>query len=232
MLTHRDLANLQLRLYNGPPTDREDYKWAVPPTEIAGVSLAVAVIGDICCVAFEGTHDLRDVIRDLECPMIRAHNIGKVHPGAYTGIEQVWRELKSTLWPKWCVGGHSLGAMHSTALCAEAEAFDLRDPVAQVLWGCPAPGDGTFARWQGSRTTNYRNIGKYPDGRNFVDPFTRLPRSFPLERYRQVCDFTDLCGVPKPDDPWNAHVLGLEIIDFSPHRMDYYAAETPETSIL
>jgi lipase (class 3) len=155
----------------------------------SGVAYGVKAIDGYDCIAFRGTSNLEDALRDIKAfpiePAGPYTGIGSVHAGFWEGIPETVDKLL-TLNPQgnFFITGHSFGAAHAI-LFDEALAcrsiLILDDPI---LFGEPS---STFKKPETARSW-----------RNGDDPVcTILPWPY---RHRQ--DFIH-CDIPAaPDDPW------------------------------
>ena len=129
---------------------------------------ALCIVADDL-VAFRGTTDIRDVLRDIDA-RLTPEGSGRVHRGFKTALEPLWAKLSAHLGnrPVWFTG-HSMGA--ALAILAGNRYADAR---AVYTYGSPRVGDSAFA----SNTTVpvYRVV-------NNNDLVTRMP---PPASFRHV----------------------------------------------
>ena len=123
-------------------------------------------------VAFQGTNEIRDLVRDARYFKTDFPAGGRVHKGFFAHFLKVWpkvREVLATLPAEWLrvYTGHSLGAA-----CA-VQAAGLQPPAQAHVFGCPRVGNTEFAR--------------------------RIDRLCPVVRYEAPGDF--ITRVPPPMTP-------------------------------
>jgi len=125
------------------------------------------VAGDL--VAFRGTTDMRDVLRDIDAWLTPA-DTGRVHRGFKKTLEPLWEELSAHLGnrPVWFTG-HSMGA--ALATLAGTRHANTR---AVYTYGSPRVGDAAYGK--SAEAPIYRVV-------NNNDLVTRMP---PLTSFRHV----------------------------------------------
>jgi hypothetical protein len=106
-------------------------------------------------IAIRGSITLQDWIDDLRALPIPTR-IGHVHAGFYTGMENLWSELKPMLTQPVIITGHSLGAARASVLCGLMKA-DGVIPARRVVFGEPKPGLLDFAKFIEGMGPSYRN---------------------------------------------------------------------------
>lgn len=118
------------------------------------------VQGSDAVVAFAGTHNLRDVLTDMQANLVPWVNGKKVHGGFKTAVDSVW----GTLWPilSELVGhgvdlhftGHSKGGAEANYATAKV-LFNHKPVKSLVTFGCPRVGDKWFANYLDEHPVNH-----------------------------------------------------------------------------
>lgn len=92
-------------------------------------------------LAFRGSVDAEDWLRDLRAIPAYQSDIGWVHAGFMAGMRDAFMEWRSAFpsTSPWLVG-HSLGAAHASILAALLAASGAPLPQGLVVFGCPRPG--------------------------------------------------------------------------------------------
>lgn len=131
--------------------DRRTLLAAAGHTEVAfasGFSTQAAIIdvGDFHVLAFRGTQEPRDWVRNLDLFPDGSVGIGRAPKGFVAALNEVWTPIHAKL--REITGpifytGHSLGA--ALAVLAAARIEPDRRPRAVYTYGCPRCGDSAFA---------------------------------------------------------------------------------------
>ena len=131
-------------------------------------------------VAFRGTDDLQDLLRDLDVRLVE-EGPGKVHRGFRDALDLVWNEIRERLEqrPVW-LSGHSLGA----ALAVIA-ASRLDSAQAVYTFGAPRIADRAFG--DSMTVPTYRVV-------NNNDIVTRMPPPIAYQHFGQL-EYFDRDGV-------------------------------------
>jgi hypothetical protein len=134
-----DLVNLSAAIYDsGSKWDHFD-----PGAIDDEVCWALKHLDGFDVVVFRGSITALDWWLDLEFEPIETR-IGTVHSGFFTGMEQMWSEVKPMLKQPVMITGHSLGAARADMLCGLMAAD--KAPVAHsAVFGEPRPGLSDFA---------------------------------------------------------------------------------------
>ena len=132
-----------------------------PTLTESGESVLIQDCGNALVIAFPGTHDLRDVLRDLDCVRVRATILGRpcsVHAGfarSHEALRPVWsaatcRRFQSadmsaqSIIKKIFLTGHSKGA--AVAKRCALSLLENNLPVhAVITFGEPRGGDSRYA---------------------------------------------------------------------------------------
>lgn len=141
-------------------------------------------------IVFRGSITLADWIADFRALAVPSR-IGHVHVGFYSGMENVWKDLRPLLGQPVIVAGHSLGAARAGVMAA-LMTVDGVPPVARVVFGEPKPGLLDFAGIiKDIPARSYRN----GDGLHH-DLVTDLPLSFPPLEYMHPTPIVPVCCRP------------------------------------
>lgn len=123
-----------------------------PTISASGESVLIRDCGNALVIAFPGTHDLRDVLRDLDCVRVRATILGRscsVHAGfarSHEALLPVWNADMSaqSIIKKIFLTGHSKGA--AVAKRCALSLLERNIPVhAVITFGEPRGGDSRYA---------------------------------------------------------------------------------------
>jgi Lipase (class 3) len=170
-------------------------------------------------VIFRGTSNLTDVEHDLNFfyDLSTSTPMGKVHPGAYEGMNDIFTEIEKLLFnPVTVFAGHSYGALHAN-MGAGISVLKNKKVNYKVVFGEPRPGDAEFGKYVSVISTisvaNY-----YTDGH---DPITDIPPSWVAD-YRHPTPFFKVNRKPDANDPW---------FNFAGHHMQYYLDAIKKVSL-
>ena len=152
-------------------------------------------------VAFRGSANVSDWLRDLDALPEYIDGIGIVHAGMFEGIEDFFGKLNLKKGNSCILTGHSLGCAHA----AFAAALALRSGVSVrqlELFAPPHCGDAEF----------HETIGSIPtrSWRNGIDPVTDVPLGPPWEQFA----LQKIYEPPTGDDSWNIvawHAISLYV---------------------
>ena len=197
MITHRDLAKLQLDVY---ADYQRSFDYLADGRQDNGVVYGWKWHAEgFTSVSFRGSATFLDWIRDFWAaadPL--AHGVfGPIHPGFDTGMEIAWQHIAARTDGPYVICGHSLGAAHATLATARAKR-DGKRVIERVVWGEPMSGFQPLADYLGGiKSTSYRNaVGKH------FDRVTSVPFELLIERYVRAGHLTDISAPPPDDDPW------------------------------
>ncbi|HVE70561.1 MAG TPA: lipase family protein [Thermoanaerobaculia bacterium] len=134
---------------------------------------AIIDVGPCHVLAFRGTEDLKDWLRNIDVRPDDWDGPGRAHKGFVGALNEVWREqlhpvLRSITGPIFYTG-HSLGA--ALAILAAARIEPDRRPLAVYTYGGPRCGDTTFASEHPLRDRIHRVV-------NNRDLVTRMPPGY------------------------------------------------------
>jgi hypothetical protein len=219
MITDKDIAELCVGSY-GTPAISWDF-WEDGTTN-DGVKYGVKIIDGIDVIILPGSEVMLDWRRDLDTFPETATNhpqLGQLHTGFYTGMEQTWQKIKSRNRSKRIGGAHSLGASRLRILAGLA-VIDQQPPIACITFGEPKAGMQQLADITKSVSgRTYRNGGTL-----FHDPVTDVPYFLPPKLlFIHDREFTLVSNSPPSDDEWGF---------FSYHHIPLYAEVTPATLIV
>jgi hypothetical protein len=185
MLTDADLARLSQRAYTDVPT------WSRGDVQACRTDCE----DGITVVAFPGTHDIADVLRDLRAWPVRDPRLGYCHAGIRDGALALAHQIAlDTAGRRLVLTGHSLGGGYALVVGA-LFAADHMAPAAIVTFGAPRPGFATLARLL--RPVPRRLY------RNGNDPVPCVPWLMGLYRTPGATSFI---GRPRPD-PIQCHFI-------------------------
>ncbi|HUR82492.1 MAG TPA: lipase family protein [Thermoanaerobaculia bacterium] len=107
---------------------------------------SIIQVGDFHVLAFRGTEELRDWMRNIDVRPDDAAGIGHAPKGFVGALNEVWPRIHAKL--REITGpifytGHSLGAALAVIAAAKIEAD--RRPRAVYTYGCPRCGDAAFS---------------------------------------------------------------------------------------
>jgi len=111
--SHKDLAYLVCALYE---LEGFTTQWDVPPNRAQEVVWAVKYYGSTAVVVFEGTHNFKDLVDDLQSTCHISTSIGDVHAGFYHKVPEAVDDIlhKTNIGCDLILVGHSLGAARAT----------------------------------------------------------------------------------------------------------------------
>jgi hypothetical protein len=162
---------------------------------------------DLAILAFRGTENLRDWIKNINLPLLPFPGGGRVHAGFMRGLHAVWPDIEQALNGLNCplyFTGHSLGAALATIAAARHR------PRALYTFGSPQLGDAGFADIV--RCPAYRIV-------HSSDPVTTVPGEA-LE-YRHVGTRIHITG-PGPGVLTKVMSLVRGVPDLMDHAPAYY----------
>lgn len=194
MTTDADLAQICAKLYD-----------AANPETIGGVSFSITKLENAIVLAFRGSDNIPDWMRDFDAVPVWDDQLGFVHQGFFMGVRETYTAIKPRLFgaPLYIIG-HSLGGGHArdvAALCA----VDGIKVKRLVTFGSPRPGFANLARIiqkSGMEHVSYRN-------RN--DPVPLVPFPLPLMDWQHPEDWTAVDVAPAATDlePLRDHHIEL-----------------------
>jgi hypothetical protein len=207
--TNTDLVNLCAAIYSDEGPKDWDH---LDPGDDDGVYWATRKLGSSIVVVFRGSITAMDWIHDLTATPISTR-IGRVHGGFYSGMDQMWSELKPMLdGSPVVITGHSLGASHANMLCGLMIA-EGTIPAKRMVVGEPKPGMEDFCS----------KLCVIPDQKSFVncaasrhDIVTDVPFSLrPFLPFVRPTALIDVFSTPvgslydRDVDPFALHHIGL-----------------------
>ena len=175
------------------------------------IHVGLRVVGGEQVVAFLGSVDKTDWLRDFEGWPTLDGNLGWVHSGFRDGMDGVANRLKDAITGPWCCAGHSLGAARA-CIFAALLALVGKPPASLITFGTPRPGFGKLSALLRSSIPTIRHY------RNGPDPVALVPRSFKLLPYQKPVPDTIIAVPPTGSDPidpfaWHAcelYVRGMK----------------------
>lgn len=174
-----------------------------------GVCWAIKKLPGYDLIVFRGSITPQDWIADLRALALPTR-IGHVHAGFYSGMENVWSDLRPLVTQPTIIAGHSLGAARAAVLTGLMVA-DGAAPAARVVFGEPKPGLLDFAQFvKDVPARSYRN-----GDATHHDLVTDVPFSFPPLQYVH----------PTPIVPVRCRPQGDEFADlgvFAWHHIELY----------
>ena len=127
--------------------------------DFAGCHACARKVGEVDVIAFRGSLDVLDWLRDVEAFPLWDYRVGFVHGGFMIGVNDVLSAVAVHCGPRIVVTGHSLGGARARILAALL-AYSGR-PVEQcTVFGSPRPGGDGLARVlqkSGTPLASYRN---------------------------------------------------------------------------
>ena len=182
MLNDYAIALLVQDLYDGDPDKTLDVMQCT-----SGVNWAMKFYPDCSVLIFEGTADILDIERDFDFPMEYVSGIGRVHAGAYKGLQDVIQAAMPHLSkdkPLY-VTGHSLGAMRAHIATALLVMFGYT-LIETVVFGSPLPGDrqlaNALAPYPNRSYWNYHDVLNHDFIGNVPAPVPENPYMHPRQR--------------------------------------------------
>lgn len=162
-LSDLEAAELCQKAYDGHPEDWFEF------VTVNGIAAGVIQRDGGTIVAFRGSANKEDWLRDLDERPEDHPDLGKVHAGFLEGMEAAYNVLLPLLRGQQVqLTGHSLGAAHA-CLLAGLLAARGRSPARLALFGCPRPG---FDRLRDLVLGAVPDITSY---RNREDPVPLVP---------------------------------------------------------
>lgn len=162
---------------------QRQYEGEIPVTTVAGIDFSV-VIDDtnrVVNVITEGSHNMRDAMRDLDAFMEPVEGFGQLHGGAWEGVPDAAKIIRGQLRYDYLtrLQGHSLGAMHAVYLTMLLGRAGFHN-IECVTFGLPLFGDlAAIENFNNYRNRSYQN---YLDLFNH-DLFTTIPVHLLSEPY-------------------------------------------------
>ena len=195
MITDLNAAKLCQAVYTGPSASWD--KWL----EVDGVAAGIMQDRVSTTIAFRGSANVEDWLRDLDEFPEEHPILGHVHSGFLEGMDAFYGDLRPFLNGKVYITGHSLGAAHACILAGLMREYPLIERV--VLFGCPRPG---FAHLKRLVTAVCGSIASY---RNRSDPVPEVP--YLLGLYQHVVEPTQLMSPTDPFNPALEHSIDLYV---------------------
>lgn len=106
--------------------------------EVAGVWFGVKYYSDCTAIAFRGSDNLGDWMRDFRFRMVQIPNIGGVEQGFWQGMSQTMTAIWPLIKRPFYVTGHSLGAAHGTNVSALLTKASMAPDGLVNIWDAKA----------------------------------------------------------------------------------------------
>lgn len=192
------LSDLQLAEYL-----QSQYNGELSNVPNAKVDFAILPDEDAIYLLFEGSHDIKDAMADLEAIMTVCA-FGRVHNGAWQGLSE---SLPKTL-PKdkfIVCSGHSLGAMRAQLAFRELYRLGYQD-IKCISFECPRFGDREAINYGIGENRTYQNYNNLFEH----DAFTMIPLHVPLEPYAEVPNCKRFWSAPTKDNEWDDWPVNIQ----------------------
>jgi len=160
------LAQLCADIYDAPDAHPWLNYWTKDDVVVGHIR-----IGDVDVLVLRGSVTAIDWMRDCEAWPGKHPQLGYVHSGFMSGMDDVFAETRAVVGTNLVITGHSLGGARARLLAALYVANNL--PVQQVtVFGSPRPG---FLQV----STLIRRVPIHTSYRNRNDPVPLVPTIFP-----------------------------------------------------
>lgn len=195
MLNDYAIALLVQDLYDG---NRDGMLDGVFKT--SGVNWAYKKYPDCNVIIMKGTSNILDIERDFDFPMQYVSGIGRVHGGAFNGLQDVMEEAVKLFSPDkhLYVTGHSLGAMRGHIITALFILAGYKN-IETVVFGSPLPGDRQLSNVLAPHPN--RSYWNYRDTLNH-DFIGNLPAAIDQDPYMHPRERIKINQAPDHPDPW------------------------------
>jgi hypothetical protein len=233
MISPLQAAQLARAIY--APVDPGVFVQAV---QVDGVTAGVARIGCNTVIAFAGSENARDWLRDFRAVPWRHPQLGTLHAGFWDGMQDTYAALQPVLQratpvdgpvqgatsqcglghgmkmqDELIITGHSLGCAHA-AILAGLCAVDAIAVTQLTLFAPPRP---SYRALRDIVTQHVPHIAAYRNGR---DPVPEVPLALPLlEPWSDIAPLTPLDAAPEDaDDIFAWHAIDLYVAALSSNK--------------
>lgn len=143
-------------------------------------------------LAFRGSANIPDWLRDFECMPEYERGLGWIDSGFYLDVQGFCKAVEPMIKGNLILTGHSLGAIHSVYTAANIRAAQL------TVFGCPRASLGDelskIIAENGTQVTSFRNWADIVP----TVPFGYLP----------IIEPTTVYSKPQPANDFEAHKIG------------------------
>lgn len=172
----------------------------------AGITAGIQQRDGQTIIAFAGSENVKDWLRDFRALPYDHPQLGTVHMGFYAGMGDAFVLLRPFLTGRVVISGHSLGCAHASILAGLCAINNI--PVDQLfLFAPPRPG--------------YKHLADLVRGhvktivafRNGPDPVPEVPLYIPLiAEFVPICNVTEIHQPPEDQfDPFAWHAIFLYV---------------------
>ena len=196
-ISNFELAKFSAQIYDDAARSGWDHY-----LERDNVHVGVVKVQDVHVVAFRGTQEAVDWLRNLDARPEWHDTLGFVHAGFSDGMDDVAAELNCLLGDRVALTGHSLGGARARILAALRIAAG--QPVDTLtVFGSPKPGFINV-----SRIIQKSGMG-HISFRNRNDPVPLLPAILPLWKHPESWISLDARPAVNDFDPLRDHSMDL-----------------------
>ena len=156
-----------------------------------GIVAGIKHQGGDTILAFRGSANIPDWLRDFECIPEYERGLGWIDSGFYLDVQGFCKMVAPMITGNLVLTGHSLGAAHAVFCAANIRSAQL------TVFGCPRTSLGDelakIIAENGTKITSYRN---------WSDIVTTVPLG-----YLPIIEPTEVYSKPQPENDFEAHKI-------------------------